>query len=215
MLTPNQQYIYNWPGWELTLNEHGNEFDALARDRMVSGGLELTKYIYKYLLDTDNSILEVGPFFNPITKEVGSINGKFVTYWENDIHAIQWLKSQKFLFDFTVEECDLNNIDRDKNSKVVNLFNVVIVSQVFNYINYSHFLKLIRDRIHRNGLIFINNVVDYGLPKFFSDERPKSIEETVSLIKMLGFEVIEYEVIPSENIEFQKHDRLLLAGKVK
>jgi hypothetical protein len=212
MFSSNKQY--NWPGWEL--NEHGNEFDAPARERMVIGGLELIKYIYKYLLDTDTSILEVGPFFNPLTKEVASINGKFVTYWENDIHAIQWLESQEFSFDFNVEKYDLNNIGLDKNDRIfTKKFDAVIVSQVFNYIDYVYFLHFIQDKIHQNGFIFINNVVDYGLPKFFSNQRPKSIEETVYSIKMLGFEVIEYEVIPSKNIEFQRHNRLLLAGRRK
>lgn len=43
----NEKYIHNWPGWSISSNEHGDEFDEVARQRMVVGGLELTKIICK------------------------------------------------------------------------------------------------------------------------------------------------------------------------
>jgi hypothetical protein len=206
---------YNWPGWELTINEHGDEFDALARDRMVRGGLKLSHYVRKYLPIIDTSILEVGPFFNPITKNIeSSIRDKSVVYWENDPHAIRWLNEQSFLFDSKVEMYDLG---REKESEcqmlASNKFDAVIASQVFNYIDYSFFLRLAAKLLPCQGLIFINNVVDYGLPKLFSESRPKSIEETLRLVEISGFELVEFEIQPTEQPRAQRCDRLVLVGR--
>jgi hypothetical protein len=213
MIITNKQTTSNWPGWDLNSNEHGTEFDELARERMVAGGLELSKYIDKYLSNFGESILEVGPFFNPITKEIGEkISTKLVTYWDNDPHVIQWLHEQNLPFDFIVKKYNLNNLN-PKNSEIIQEFDSMIASQIFNYIDSAAFLRFIRQKIYSDGLIFVNNVVEYGLPKFFVENRPKSIEKTIELIKKSGFEIVDYEIIPTKKPEFQKNDRLLLVAR--
>jgi phospholipid N-methyltransferase len=211
----SEKHIHNWPGWSLCSNEHGDEFDEVARQRMVVGGLELNRHIYKYLFAVGESILEIGPFFNPITKKIGEgISGKSVIYWENDPHAIQWLQDQCLPFSFRIKQCDLNKIDRSK-PELLKEFDSVIASQVFNYVDYVVLLQFMHEKINSGGLLFINNVIDYGLPKFFVEKRPKSIEETLYSVEKSGFEVVEYEIMATQNPLFQKHDRLLLVAKNK
>jgi hypothetical protein len=210
-----KKYIHDWPGWSITSNEHGNEFDELARQRMVAGGLKLSKYINEYLFAIGDSILEIGPFFNPITKQIGErIASKSVTYWENDPHAIQWLQEQCFPFDFQIKQFDLNRTDASK-LKLLKEFSSVIASQVFNYVDYVILLQFMHEKINSGGLLFINNVIDYGLPKFFTKKRPKSIKETLDSVEASGFQIIEYDIVTTQNPHFQKHDRLLLVAKNK
>jgi hypothetical protein len=206
-------FIYDWPGWSLANNEYGNDFDQSARERMVKGGIQLNRHINKYIYDIGNCILEVGPFFNPITKSIGeSIASKSVTYWENDPFAIQWLNHQNFPFNFKVQRQDINHLDVISAS-LFGKFDAVIASQLFNYIDYEAFLHIISRIVCQDGLLFINNVVDYGLPSLFHQKRPQSIDKTIISIKSIGFEIISYEVVPTEHREFQKYDRLLLVAK--
>lgn len=210
-----KETAYDWLGWSISANEHGEEFNESARERMVTGGLELKKYVNKYLYDIGDSVLEVGPFFNPITKNMGSnFTDKLVTYWENDPYVIQWLHEQVLPFNFKIKKRNLNALNNDGIS-LAEQFDAVIASQIFNYIDYNCFLKMIANAVHSNGLIFINNVVDYGLPKFFAENRPKSIEETIHSILLSGFEIVDYEILPTRNPEFQKDSRLLLVARKK
>jgi hypothetical protein len=210
-----KNFIYDWPGWSLADNRYGNEFDQSARERMVKGGMQLNGHINKCIHEIGNHILEVGPFFNPLTKFIGDrIASKSVTYLENDPFAIQWLNHQNFPFNFKVQRQDINHLDIASASSF-GMFDAVIASQLFNYIDYESFLYIISKIIYQDGLLFVNNVVDYGLPSLFHPKRPESIDKTIMSIESTGFEIISCEIVLTEHQEFQKHNRLLLVAKKK
>ena len=68
---------------------------------------------------------------------------------------------------------------------------------MYFYLKYSiiltsrRFLPIIKQYLKPNTTLFINNVVDYGIPDYFHLERPKSIEHTKSAITHLGFNIVK------------------------
>ena len=71
----------------------------------------------------------------------------------------------------------------------------------------------LKEFIKKDGLLFINNVVDYGLPTFFSEKKPKSREETIKILKETGYTVIEKQIIDSPDKKHQKNKRLIIVAK--
>jgi hypothetical protein len=58
-------------------------------------------------------------------------------------------------------------------------------------------------------LIFINNIIDYGLPVYFSPDRPRSVKEIVSFMEdELKLKILELQRAPPERL--YDDDRLLL-----
>jgi len=51
------------------------------------------------------------------------------------------------------------------------------------------------------------------LPAFFSEQRPKSIAETVKTIQETGYEIVTKEIVDSPYPRHQKNKRLLLVAK--
>ena len=219
---------FNWPGWPLKGNPYGKDFDLNARIRMVKGSELLFKLINKYKSKIGDSILEVGPFFNPLITPK-NFPDKKIFYWENDYHVITFLKKNFSNRKVCPVFCDLNRINGDsllklklETEKLVKengikegIFDCVVVSHVFNYIDYKLFLISLREFVKKDCLLFLNNVVDYGLPTFFSERRPKSIPEILKSLKETGWEILEKEVISSQDKINQKNDRLILVVKIK
>lgn len=177
---------FDWPGWPLKDNPYGKEFDLSARKRMVRGSRFLLDLINKYKKTLGKNFLEIGPFFNPLATPI-LFSGKKIVYWENDYHVIDFLKKrypQKMCFPLY---CDLNKIDgssllklRGETENLIGKgkgFDCIIASNVFNYIDYKLLLMSLKDIANKGCYLFINNVVDYGLPVFFSKDRPKSNKE--------------------------------------
>ncbi len=214
---------FNWPGWPLKNNPYGEDFDLEARKRMVTGSKMLLSFINKYKGNLGSVILEVGPFFNPLITPRNFPKAK-IFYWENDYYVIKYLKklySKKEIYPIF---SDLNKIEGNsflklkletqKNFKTKKIsFDSVIISHVFNYIDYKLFLMTLKEFIKKDGLIFINNVADYGLPTFFSERRPKSIQETIKILKETGYTIIEKKVFESQNKKHQKNQRLIIVAK--
>ncbi len=218
--------IYNWPGWPLEENPHGGDFDIEARKRMITGSQMLSPFLKKYRKNMGNIILEVGPFFNPLVTPEEFPNSQ-IFYWENDYHVLKY-HNNKYKKDSVYPIfCDLNQIEGNsflklkletqKAFKKLHLkkisFDSVVVSHVLNYIDYKLFLMVLKEFIKKDGLIFINNVVDYGLPAFFSDRRPKSIPEILKTIREIGYKIIEKETFDSPDKKHQKNKRLILVAK--
>ena len=218
---------YEFPGWKKKKNQHGSEFDKQARKRMISGSETLLPTLYKYKAQIGNSILEIGPFFNPLVEEK-NFPKKNICYWENDNHVIEWLKRRnKNNHKIKPIYCDLNEIDGESQmqlkheteqyfSEIGNkekYFDAVIISQVFNYVDYKMLMLILRNFVNKGGLIFVNNVVDYGLPQFFSKKRPSSIEQTIDTIRETGYEIIEKHILESPYPEAQESDRLILVAR--
>lgn len=216
----------NWPGWPLENNPYGDDFDLEARKRMVKGSKMLLPLIKKYKENLGNVILEIGPFFNPLITPKDFSKTK-IFYWENDYNVIRYLKNIYQKKEIYPIFSDLNKIEGNsflklkletqKNFKSFKTnkisFDSVIISHVFNYIDYRLFLMTLKEFIKKDGLIFINNVIDYGLPTFFSEKRPKSIQETIKILKETGYTTIEKQIIDSSNKKHQKNKRLIIVAK--
>ncbi len=187
---------------------------------MIKGNLQLQPFLEAYQDQIGQTILEVGPFFNPIIQP-HDYPGSQICYWENDPHVLQYLAGQFGQDKVHFIKHDINQTLTDGCFEQLELFsqnkieaiNSVVVSQVFNYIDYEGFIEVVRKKLDRKGLLFLNNVIDYGLPMFFSDKRPKSIEETIITLENKGFEVLYQRILQTENLEFQKNDRLLLVAR--
>ncbi|MFH1667646.1 MAG: hypothetical protein ABH884_01310 [Candidatus Komeilibacteria bacterium] len=216
----------NWPGWPLDDNPHGEEFDLPARKRMLTGSEMLLPFLRKHKKNMGENILEIGPFFYPLInpKEFPNIN---IFYWENDYHVLKYLSKKYKNKSVYPIHCDLNRIEgnsllklkletqkyfRNINQRSIS-FDAVIISHVLNYIDYKLLLLVLKEFLRKDGLIFINNVVDYGLPAFFSDMRPKSIPSTIKSVKETGYIIMEKEIFESPNKKHQKNKRLILVAK--
>jgi len=212
----------NWPGWRLEDNPHGKEFDKEARQRMLEGSNKLEPFIQKYKNKMGKDILEIGPFFNPlITAE--KFPNTSICYWENDYHVLKHHIKESIGKPVHPIHCDLNLIEGDsflklkletqKLFKEGIHFDSIVISHVFNYVDYKMLLIILKDFLKKNGLIFINNVVDYGIPAFFSDKKPSSVASTVKAIKETGYKIIEKEIQESPYKEYQKNKRLIVVAK--
>lgn len=215
-----------WPGWSLDKYSFSGEFDQAARIRMINGGRILLDYLIKYKTNFD-SILEIGPFFNPLMDANFIIEGQQVVFWENDPYAFKWLKERyRNNNSLLPMNCDIRNIfsygflNNSLPHKYLenfwmqgHCFNAVIASQVLNYIDYKLFLSYLNRFIAPEGLIFINNVVNYGIPEFFSKDRPTSIGETIETIENLGFDIIDSATLPPPKAG--EENRFILIGRKK
>lgn len=222
----NDAKNFNWPGWPLDDNPYGENFDLAARKRMLRGSQMLLPFLKKYKKKLGSIILEVGPFFNPLVTPEGFPLAK-IFFWENDYHVVRYLKNIYPAKKVYPIFCDLNKIEgssllklKIETRKYFNeldikkiAFDAVIISHVFNYIDYKLFLMVLKEFIDKDCIIFINNVIDYGLPVFFSDKRPKSIQETMKTIRETGYNIIEKKIFESLDGRYQKNERLIVVAK--
>lgn len=200
-----------WPGWPLSGNVYGDEFDEAARIRMILGSRKLIPYMLKYKSAFQRAILEIGPFFNPLLKQEALLShiatSHTTTFIENDPHAVKWLRAN---YDSKVIDIDLNHISGDSALLGdVALFDVIVISQVMNYVDHRLLLACIYPVLSRGGLIFINNVINYGIPVLFSDKRPVSDHDIVAAAAQQGFAVLESQLLPRQ-FEQEPADRLVL-----
>jgi len=223
-MTDNQNF--DWPGWPLNDNPYGEEFDLAARKRMVAGSQMLLPFLKKYKKEMGNIILEIGPFFNPLVTPEEFPEAK-IFFWENDYHVLKYLKNIYFNKEVYPIFCDLNKIEGGSSLKLrletqkffqkIGLrkisFDSVVISHVFNYIDYKLLLMMLKEFIKKDGLLFINNVIDYGLPTFFSECRPKSIPETIKTVEAIRYNILEEKIFESPNKKHQKNKRLILIAK--
>ena len=144
--------------------------------------------------------MEVGPFFHPLITPDRFPNAK-IFYWENDRYVLQYLEQTYAQESVYPIFCDLNNIDGnsllklssqtkmaffDKLQKDKISFDSVVLSHVLNYIDYKFFLIILTWCLKKGGYLFLNNVIDYGLPAFFSEHRPKSKQEILDSVEVAG-----------------------------
>lgn len=196
----------DWPGWPLYNNPYGDEFDHDARIRMIQGSRKLIPYILQYKHQLRHSLLEIGPFFNPLLKNeevIGHIpENSFFTFLENDPHAVSWLHKQ---YACRILNMDMNHPSFNRtlkrsltNSGYADSFNVIILSQVLNYVNPRNLLRSLYPYLRPGGLVFINNVVDYGIPQLFSEKRPATNDDIKQAAVKAGFGILEERIVPKE-----------------
>ena len=212
----------NWPGWPLSSDPFGNEFDIDGRKRMIIGSRKMMILLKKYENRIWKFVLEIWPFFNPLITNSNLPNSTIV-YRENDPYVLKTISKKNAYAMY----CDLKYINWDfitKLKKETNdifesywltnhLFDSIVISQVFNYIDYKFLLFLLKAFIKPKWLIFVNNVTDYWLPFFFSDKKPKNIKEILNTLNVWWYKVIDKQILKSDFPEFQKNDRLILVAE--
>jgi hypothetical protein len=214
-----KSYEIEWPGWSLDHNNFGEDFDAEARIRMIETGRKLLPYVLEYASHSSKQYLEIGPFFTPLlfSDEANNVltKDRKVCFLENDQNVINWL-TEKF-------DCDVLNLDinattfpEDLRQNMItqfgvheNFYDVITISQIVNYIDYKLLLKNIYPSLKTGGNVFINNVIDYGIPVLFSEKRPKSNQEIINTAIALGYKVILQEEL-SKTFKEEPHQRLIL-----
>lgn len=217
-----KSYEIEWPGWPLDNNKYGNDFDAEARIRMIETGRKLLPYLQDNAGPSLKNYLEIGPFFTPIlfTHELKKLLpiDKQVSFLENDQNVIDWLT---WKFDSNILKIDINaktfavELKEKMNSQFgvyENYYDVITISQIVNYIDYKSLLKNIYPCLKSGGKIFINNVVDYGIPILFSKKRPKSNQEIINTAVSLDYEITLQEEL-SKTFTEEPHKRLILILK--
>jgi len=209
-----------WPGWPLSENKYGHEFDEPARLRMIAGGKVLIRYIKKHLPLMTGPVLEVGPFFNPLLLDE-EVRGAFESedqfyFLENDEFAVDWINNRTG--SGKVLDLDMNHSSFDKafyeavftnEARVKPFFNSILISQVLNYVNYEKILSIFYPVLRSKGMLFINNVINFGIPQLFSDKRPRSNNEIVETALKIGYAIDTFELVPKQ-FEKEPEDRLIL-----
>ncbi len=217
---------FDWPGWPIDANPFGKDFDATARRRMVQGSQVLMPLLRKHFDQMGTTVLEIGPFFNPLVTPEAFPSFE-IFYWENDRYVVQYLQHKYQGKPAHIMFSDLNKADGPSllRLKLENqqqfqalgrqqvLFDSAVVSHVFNYTDYRLLLIFLKIFLKKDGLLFINNVINYGLPVFFSDKRPTSNEEIEVTLTNTGYHIIESKLVPSPYPEHQKNARLLIVAK--
>ena len=206
----NEEDNYSWPGWSLQDNPFGTEFDLEARRRMIQNSCLLLPLIQKH--GPGEIIMEAGPFFNPLITPDRFPSIRQIIYTDNDPYVIQYLTVRHNSPQIKIQAADLENFKPDSIPRPVDS---IIVSHLWNYLDYRKFLENVKPLLKPNGLLFLNHSVDYGLAFFFSEKRPKNLREIIIVLAKMGFEMIEQNIIPTDHPQHQPHERLLLVAKRK
>jgi hypothetical protein len=213
-------YETEWPGWPLSENKYGHEFDEPARLRMIAGSKVLIPYIKRRLPLMNGPVLEVGPFFNPLLLDE-EIRGAFASddqlyFLENDEFAIDWLLGRIGCGNVINLDMNHQSFDREfyralfrNEASVKPFFDSILISQVLNYVNYQNLLSMFYPVLRSKGMLFINNVIGFGIPQLFSDARPGSNNEIVEAAKKIGFVIDTFDLVPRQ-FEKEPEDRLIL-----
>lgn len=211
-----------WPGWSEEHNPFGKKFSLNSRKRMVEGSQQLLPFFKKYYSQMGGIFLEYGPFFNPLLTPERFPN-KHIFFWERrykvreflrKAHGIKITALQAGFTNFkksslkALEKRTRNAIDA-KCSKG-SLFDSVVASQCFNYMDYRAFLSFVT-RFCRNGtLLFANNAAGYGVREKFSKMGAQSNGETIEAIMGAGFKVIEKKFL---QVSGKKLERIIVVAR--
>jgi hypothetical protein len=221
-MTAVAEETYAWPGWPLEANPYGAEFDLAARKRMVAGGRALSPFLDQYRSRLGRVILEVGPFFTPLVVP-DEFTESIVVYWDNDPHVLKWLAERHDAGRALPMRCSFGDIENPAVACTLRRHlagagvhspgvDSAIMSQVLNYVDFRWFLTAIHGYVKPGGHIFVNNVVDYGLPPHFSERRPRSIQHTLQVIGETGYTVVEHATLDTPDARYQKNERLIVVA---
>ncbi|MFQ5647854.1 MAG: hypothetical protein ACE5FW_01335 [Candidatus Aenigmatarchaeota archaeon] len=185
---------------------------------MLKGSKVLSPVIRRYSDKMSNPVLEVGPFFTPLIKP--GHEDKDIFYLDNDRHVVKYLRENFPTAD--VVHFDLNLLAKKGRCKrfqrrISKLtenrkFGSVIASHLLNYIDYRALFSTSQELIEPEGLFFINNVIDYGIPPLFHPKRPKSDGEIKGELEGCGFKILEEMHVPGKYPKTQ-NERLVLVAE--
>ena len=190
-------------------SEHGREFNDHAKARMIYGCAQLMPLIQEFEAFLDGHGLEVGPFKNPLL-DPRMYPLKSLNFVDGDLGAIRYLR-ERFTSHRKVKTIHVNLNDpflmvRDRLPKNQN---VIIASQVLNYVSLNDFSRHLTNSAAPRCLLFLNNVIDYGIPDLFAQGRPEKDGEIEAAFQSLGWKILRRRSLPPDFSE-QPNPRLLL-----
>ncbi len=206
-LADEREFNVDWPGWPLSGNPLGDEFDEAARIRMVLNGRRLLPYLKRYQAKLGTYLLEIGPFFNPLSMNPelrDSLLGKTsVLFLENDPHAVAWLEATHAADVMVLNMNESGFRDRLYGETLARtgtsgpVLDSILISQVLNYVDFRQLFRDLSPIMKPGALLFINNAIDYGIPKLFSGKRPRTNDELCAVAEDMGFLTVEKDMIPN------------------
>jgi hypothetical protein len=189
----------------------------LANDMRNAGYNNTLDLINKHKdsVQGDSTILEIGPFLNPLSPSFGSKHHYVV--WEYDRPALLKIKNDSSLKQdkVTALHVDLNVLEReDKWDEFIlhnqdeltrigagTKFGAVVISSVFNYINYKLVLKKILPLMEDGAILFIANS-NRGTKENYYNKRP-----------VLATEILEYVLSEFPNqISFLESNKKIMTN---
>lgn len=195
---------------DFTSSSYGKDFDSDAKARMAMGSMLILPLLHVYSEIIKGFCLEVGPHLNPLLN-TSLFNIDQLTFVDPDEGIVDHL-SEIFRDDNRVRTV-LSKIDDSALPDVLgHLVDVTVVSQALNYADLLVALDTITEFTKPNGYLFINNVIDYGIPSLFSANRPQSDNEILAILQQLGWTIEEAIKLPS-CLKQQLHPRLILVAK--
>jgi hypothetical protein len=213
------------PKWSLSDAGCIGLLDRPSRKRMIASCRRLLPYIRKYRCSLGEMILEIGPFFDPLVTPA-RFPHKTLFYLDKEAHVLKYLKNKRMRNTHLIAH-DLNRIYGNnypefkgkllKALKRANSnsdhFDSIVISQVFNYIDYKRFLFRIKKFLKRGGMMFFNNVTNCGAEHLFSKKRPRSVKETIEVFMVAGYQIVEKRTLKPVWKEFKKRNQLILIAK--
>jgi hypothetical protein len=152
------------------MRHFGEHFEESEQERMMAGCRTIAPWIQAYAQEINGHCIEFGPFLNPLL-EPNEFTNTDITFLDADSKIIGELGVKYRNYPRVKTICfDLNCGQPLPLQK----FRAAVVSQVLNYIDSNQFLRALTQLAEPNSLLFINNVLELGIPELFSERRPKS-----------------------------------------
>jgi hypothetical protein len=197
---------------------YGEHFDDSAKARMISGCRLLQPWLDELARRIAGDCAEFGPFLNPLL-EPGRFPGSRITYVDADSGVISRLQ-ERYRANARALCIDLNAPARlpeqlaagEPLGRAAPRFNALVVSQILNYIDHERFFGELSGLATDGALLFVNNVIDYGIPELFHARRPRSDREIIVTLGRLGWSVRRVARVPSPFAQ-QPYPRLLVIAE--
>jgi hypothetical protein len=195
-----------------SVSEYGREFDDEAKERMIIGCRQISHLLEKYASRIRGAGIEFGPFKNPLLLPE-AFPDCAITYVDGDIDVAQHLRS-RFRANPSVQvvSADLNDSPARLTRRLPQNADVIIASQVLNYVDMRRFFTMVSQVAAPHALLFVNNVPHYGIPELFSENRPRNNKQVVSALQERGWTILEENHIAPQFVQ-QKDERLILVAQ--
>jgi hypothetical protein len=206
---------------DFTTQTYGHHFNEDAKLRMVQGSRHLLGYINEFAPSSTGTMLELGPHLAPLLSPTSLTNP--ILFIDADEQIVKSLNIKYLEYDrVRVLRQNLATSSRFHEAEIKYLLNMngwpdidfCITSQLLNYIDYERLFETITRITSRKAYLLVNNVIDYGIPELFSDDRPKSNQDIIDCLESLGWVIQKYQLISSANSE-QANSRLIMSAKKK
>jgi hypothetical protein len=172
---------------------------------MEAGARRLLPIIDRYRAELGRAVLELGPNKHPLmTPESHDGLIVYVEVSEPCIEFLQRTFERAVTVRFDLNEAWSGGTNRFAEAVAAALgpdavpFDVVIVSQILNYVDFRRVLEACGQMVSPGALVFVNNIMNHGLVSHLHEHRPQSLRDLVDVATELGFETIETVSEPAQ-----------------